>query len=546
MNSNRTDRLDCEVAVARSLLWIFAILFIAGLLIPVASRIKNQEKEGPSFWNLIKFRAEESLAIRKRGNPDITRTTPSLLDRIEAFEEEIEDSPLHQSSRNSIEHWQAALLREGNRKVYVGHDGWLFYRPGLDALTGYGPIKKEPESVTKNPDLMQWQQPGPVIARFAKQLRDRDIQLMLVPVPDKASIHPEKAGLKTKSLPVHPDREEFFAQLRSEKIQVLDLIPLFEEERAVGRDLFLKQDTHWTPRAMQLVATHISREVQKHISAEANHSHRQKTLERSHPGDLVGMLGSAKDLPFHPETVTLSQILDGESGEKIFPSNPESPVVLLGDSFVNIYEDPSLGFGEPGEDWIGAGLAAHLANQLGYAAHVFAVNGDGATGSRRVFASMPNNIVRTKKLVVWVLAERDLFYSKTAGLDANVLWQDVEFNPENEKDVQQRSSVAFQITATLREKSTIHDPNQVPYKDALYSVIFDQIKVESGSFSEDEITVLLWAFRDKKLLPTANLEIGKRYRLNIAKLADRPKIATINQMDDFLAGQWFSNEIQPQ
>ena len=42
-------------------------------------------------------------------------------------------------------------LREGNRKTVVGTDGWLIYRPAIDALTGLGPLREEPKSVADDP-----------------------------------------------------------------------------------------------------------------------------------------------------------------------------------------------------------------------------------------------------------------------------------------------------------------------------------------------------------------------------------------------------------
>ena len=47
-------------------------------------------------------------------------------------------------------------LREGNGKTRIGKDGWLFLKTALDSLTGYGPIKSEPKSVSKDPRHVHW------------------------------------------------------------------------------------------------------------------------------------------------------------------------------------------------------------------------------------------------------------------------------------------------------------------------------------------------------------------------------------------------------
>ena len=50
-------------------------------------------------------------------------------------------------------------LREGNRKTVIGNDGWLFFKPAIDGLTGYGPLKSEPDTVAKDPRREPWSGP---------------------------------------------------------------------------------------------------------------------------------------------------------------------------------------------------------------------------------------------------------------------------------------------------------------------------------------------------------------------------------------------------
>jgi len=72
----------------------------------------------------------------------------------------------------------------------------------------------------------------------------------------------------------------------------------------------------------------------------------------------------------------------------------------LGDSFTNIYSDPSLKWGES------AGLAEHLAYHLQTGVDVIALNDGGVNGCRQQLARRPA-MLAGKRLVIWQFATRD-------------------------------------------------------------------------------------------------------------------------------------------
>ena len=68
-------------------------------------------------------------------------------------------------------------LGAGNEQAYVGKDGWLFYRPGFDHVTGPPFLdEKRLERTSKNSAMRQ---PDPVkaILDFKEQLAERGIKL---------------------------------------------------------------------------------------------------------------------------------------------------------------------------------------------------------------------------------------------------------------------------------------------------------------------------------------------------------------------------------
>jgi hypothetical protein len=77
---------------------------------------------------------------------------------------------------------------------------------------------------------------------------------------------------------------------------------------------------------------------------------------------------------------------------------PESQILILGDSFLRIYEQD-----EPGA----AGLIAHLARELGQPLTAIVNDGGASTLVRQALARRPA-LLLNKKLVVWEFAERDI------------------------------------------------------------------------------------------------------------------------------------------
>ena len=117
---------------------------------------------------------------------------------------------------------------------------------------------------------------------------------------------------------------------------------------------------------------------------------------------------------FAPQTVEIVQVLkDGELAR----GDDSSPVLLLGDSFTNIYRRKEMEWGE------GAGLGEQLMLRLGVGVQVIAINGGGATAVRETLAQKPAAL-RHKKVVVWACSARDLY-------DESIAWEHVSITEKN-------------------------------------------------------------------------------------------------------------------
>lgn len=495
----KDDQVELRSFQLRAASWAFALL-LAG---PVILELDEWTKPDPAM-----------------------ASADSLREKLAAFEKRFESLPVFDGMRRRDQALLVSLFREGNRRVLVGRDGWLYYRPDVETVVGKGPRYVEPPSVARDPSEGPWQAPLPVIRDFAGQLRKREINLVLVPVPTKAMLEPRGLGADLYQV-LPPDYDSVLGEIRSWGVEVVDPAQFLRHgSRGVHKEqLYLKQDTHWLPETMEGTA----REVTNHSTFNMFVETEKSPLPRSHRGDLAGML----DLPeerelFEDETVALRRVLD--EGGKMLSYADESPVVVLGDSFVNVFDDPALGFGEEGEERIGAGFASHYASEMGASVTVLASNGGGATDTRVRFAEWLATAKRDPHVVVWVLSSRDLFLSERPARRAGIEWRFVDL-PEGKREPDVDSAVLV-VEATLRERSAVGDPKTTPYASALFSAVFDEVEVVEGAYAKEELFVFLWAFRDRKLLDTAGLKPGDRCRLELRPFPSEGPEATATKLDD--------------
>jgi alginate O-acetyltransferase complex protein AlgJ len=145
----------------------------------------------------------------------------------------------------------------GNEQVYLGREGWLHFRPGVDYLTGPGFLNlgfQKRRSLSGDASVGAAVQPDPVAAvlDFKHQLEKRNIHLILMPIPDKAMIEPEFLSRRypaSGGVPLqNPSYTAFLAKLREAGVEVLDVTDAFwHDKQSTTRSQYLKTDTQWTP-----------------------------------------------------------------------------------------------------------------------------------------------------------------------------------------------------------------------------------------------------------------------------------------------------------
>jgi hypothetical protein len=294
------------------------------------------------------------------------------------------------------------LLEKENAAALAGVDGWLFLTAELRFLSFAHFWGADAVNVSRSPKP-EWADPIPAIVDFNKQLKNRGIQLLLVPVPPKAEIYPDKIlpEVRVSGSDITPFRGLFYDELRSQGVDVLDLAPSFLAYRAKEKEaVFCKTDTHWSGFGCVLAAQAIAEKIRAKVPELPSKSdYTFDWVNISIEGDLSGLLGAQVPKP-GPENVRVRSVLSKATGSGIIP-DPSSPVLLLGDSFTLVFHDFYA---------TNAGLLDQLAVELGFAPDVIGTRGSGATPVRislfRRGAKDPDFLAK-KKIIIWCFASRE-------------------------------------------------------------------------------------------------------------------------------------------
>ncbi|MEY2505566.1 MAG: alginate O-acetyltransferase complex protein AlgJ [Verrucomicrobiota bacterium] len=302
-------------------------------------------------------------------------------------------------------------LEKTKAAAVAGNDGWIFFGGELRLLSlgkFWGDDAREVSRAHK-PELAD---PIPAILDFQEQLKARGIELLLVPVPPKAAVYPEKivTGYNVAASDPAPSLHRFYQELTAAGVNVLDLTATLVQNRDHPKGpVFCKTDSHWSGvgcvLAAQAIAEKVRGKIQKPAAAK-EYVAEWKEAERE--GDLASLVArdGRKSLP---EKIAIQSVSEKGTGAAV-QDDANSPLLLLGDSHTLIYHDREF---LP----VRAGLVDQLALQLGIAPDLIGTSGSGATPVRislyRRSVKDPGYLAK-KKVVVWCFAARE-FTEATEG-----------------------------------------------------------------------------------------------------------------------------------
>lgn len=441
----------------------------------------------------------------------------AVLRSIDALEANLEEeSFLRTIFLPPLQYFYLRYLGQGNEKVVPGKEQWLFYRPGLDALSG-PPFLHPHQQFFRTEGHEIWEkpvQPDPVaaIVDFHNQLQAKGTKLLVVPIPIKPSIHPEKVssrvvagGLANRSW------IEFTEKLRQNGVLVFNSRPVLQRYAKENGAAFLERDTHWLPGAMARVAEELAAYVvDKGLLVPGDEGYQIKEMNHQGNGDIAAMLNlpasQGKKL-FNPQSIQLDQILSIQN-EFWLPSR-ETELLLLGDSFTNIYSTPELGWGS------GGGFAEHLSYRLQQPIDLLARNDNGAYVTREMLATemgRGRDRISGKKLVIWQFAERELSLGN---------WKMVTLALAEPREVVGSEFLVLESPDTIEVEATISSisrspkPGSVPYRDNLVTIHLVDLASEQ-ELSGSQALVYGLGMRDNKLTGFARLRPNDRIKLTLS------------------------------
>lgn len=394
----------------------------------------------------------------------------------------------------------------GNDQVTRGRNDWLFYQPGLRYVYG-------PDLATQNAS-----QALDTIVQFHEDCKRLGIHLIVAPIPDKATMQPWALSSRFDQYDsLEPLNNKGYAEFRKRLaragVDVFDAVP---SEITKSEIHYLFNDTHWTPGYMKSTAAKLAEHIftGKHISTTRRNATLQlynRTVQME--GDLTRMLqlDDAQAL-YKSQQVRIERVQNRWSGDKI-KSDFHADVMLLGDSFTNIYSSPDLGWGE------GGGFAEHLSYELNRPVDVLAING-GAAYSVRKDLVLPENLERLarKKIVVYQFAMRELMDGdwRPIPLPEALPAVDATSPPEQARRFEstQVDDTAppppLRLIARVRKTSIVPRPFTAPYANCVTYITLDVEKVIEGKYDDPELLGVFFAMEKNKWLPPASYKAGDR------------------------------------
>ena len=230
-------------------------------------------------------------------------------------------------TRTGVQRALTWTLKQGGSGVFLGNEGWLFEQSEIDRMLAHR-TAEAPASET--------------ITAFAAELKKRGLPLVLVAVPSRTTLYPEKIREGRYWEPIRATGEKSRLEaLRQSGIDVLDLTdPLWKLRDR--KQVYFRRDSHWTPEAMKQAALLTEKHLREKFPALLGTETPLITatiLTHLDAGDLTRKLDPrSPDKLFGLEQAEVVSIGGIELDEK-------SPILLGGGDLMWIYDDETQHFG---------------------------------------------------------------------------------------------------------------------------------------------------------------------------------------------------------
>lgn len=544
MANREVGRTEISPAVARVLVWSFLAVGLS--IAPLQALIDLPET--PFALSIFRAPGRALEAFRTgalAGREPSGDAAPSFLRRVKLANDQLlieihdyedtqkdeEHSFLTAALVTPVQAFTTRRLGHGNEQGYPGRDGWAFFRDGVESLTGPGFL--EPAQLARRAaGGSEWvaapqPDPLPAIVAFHQYLGSRGIRLVMMPVPVKPTVHPERLSPRYDpgDGPIrNPSFGPWLQALEAAGVAVFDPAPLLVEAKKEGPQ-YLETDTHWRPDAMERTADALAAFLSSLdlLPDRPSAGYRRGSAEVSALGDVAANLLKLDGTDvFEKQTVITHPVKDRDDSP--WASDPGADVLVLGDSFANIYAATNLEWGAE------AGLAEQLSVELQRPVDRISQNDGGSFAACRDLESAlrKGDRLAGKKVVIWEFAARELAVGDWQLID----WESIPIGAATTAAITMPGGVPVQ--GSIRQVTRPPQPGTVTYKDCIVEVHLAGI---TGDIPEKEAVVYLLGMRDNKWTPAASLQAGDPVNLHLTDWATAsadPALATMRHepLDD--------------
>lgn len=326
----------------------FLLTLLAGVVAETGFYARNGGRWGGAFvealYPLLPSKAQWASV---HSGSDLWRLLPEPRMTREAEQTLDQHAALVKILRPSVQTILTHHLRAGNEQALVAPEGWLFFRKDWDSVVGPSFLNADQHQKRR---AQLGIQPDPLVAilDFRRQLEARGIRLLIVPVPVKPVFEGARLVRSASGHLIQNRSYESWRQKLSEhRIDCFDPSDVLETRmRETGTSQYLQTDTHWTPDGMHAVSQALAGWIRANLefgSLDAGSAMAAGEIQQvRHHGDTYALLGLPDTQTLFPkQTVSVRPV---HRGAALWKADPTSEVLLLGDSFTNIFSLGTMGW----------------------------------------------------------------------------------------------------------------------------------------------------------------------------------------------------------
>ncbi|MFY3331562.1 alginate O-acetyltransferase AlgX-related protein [Achromobacter xylosoxidans] len=283
-------------------------------------------------------------------------------------------------AQGAVNTWNAAiryrLLGDLGEQVAMGCPQWLFYRDGL----------------RPQPGVHVFDERLRLMRHWVEQLRQRQVQLLVVAVPDKSRIEADHLCGQTVSLPMRRTLDDWNAALRAQGVPFVDLRDALAQAEAPR---YFRTDVHMNATGAQAAAARVAQAALPLLGGSGAQAFKEDPAGAPQPrmGDLIVLAGLEQARPgWRPELdLAAPRKIEPVRGGGLLDDTPPVEVLLAGSS-----NGRRSNFAER----LGMGLGREVWN--------LSLDGGQFSGALLVALKQREQWPKSLKLVIWEFSEMAL------------------------------------------------------------------------------------------------------------------------------------------